>query len=198
MNDSPQESQQDRIRRFKEAIWNQWKCDATPKGEEHCDLSRKGCGSGTVSVFELSGQPERHREAKQCFVWDGEKFKPGGNGPVVMLDVQVPSHDRKRLPELAVWHWCEDTFIKDSDSYVTSKWTKDKLDGMQVQYGKTDREPIEGKPYPTGKFFVRDGEGGKIAVRIIQPNNKPLRLEANEIERITLLPDSNSFWVTLS
>ena len=153
-----------------------------------------------MSVFELleKEKPKNYPEAKQCFVWDGKTFKQDSNDTLAMLDVQVPSHDRERLPELAVWHWCEDTFIKDFDSYVTSKWTKDKLDGMQVQYGKTDREPIEGKNYPIGKFFVRDSEGGKIAVRIVQPNNKTLRLDANEIERITLLPDSNSFWVTLS
>jgi hypothetical protein len=196
MNDSPPESQQEQNKRFQKAIRQKWQCESSHNRDQPCDLPPHAKGS--ASVYDLNKPPRQHPEAKQCCVWDGKDFKPGENGVIIVLDVQVPC-DLQDLPRMAIWGWLTNSLAKDPDVYVTSqKWSKAQIHGGRVNFGS----PVKG--YEAGKFFVRERADGKISVRIIKQvivelNRKKEYIEPsfclalNEIERIEHDPDSELF-----
>jgi len=159
MNELPQESPQERNIRFQGVIRRTWKCGSIYK--EDCLGDIPPFAEGYLSKYELTGGPKEHPEARQCFVWDGKKFKDDNNDVPAVLDVQVLEDNPRDLPRMVVWAWFTDSLIKDADIYVKSeKWSKDQIHEMHkapVQFGVERR---------LGKFFVRERADGGIAVRI--------------------------------
>ena len=169
MNDSPQKIQRERIKRFQEVIWEQFKCKGeyvhkNPE-EEFCKRFLPQHGAGLVLTFELSQPPREYPEAEQCYVWDGKDFRPGENAVIIVFDVQVLEDDPKELPFAAVRAWLENSISDKPIHWVKSKWSKDQL------HGKLAERQFPAGGSEIGRFFVRkrtvrERADGEIVVQI--------------------------------
>ncbi len=158
MNSSPSENELQKISRFQNAILETYNCQSSFISHEDCDLT---VARGTAYSFALKGKPVKHPEAARCYAWDSKDFKPGvDNEIIVVFDTQVTS-DAEQLPFDAVWAWWSSSLILDPDIFVKSQtWSKDDLHKESIWYHLTDGTESG------GRFFVREGDDGKIAVRI--------------------------------
>src|SRR5271170_4509270 len=162
MNNALQESQPDRIKRFKDAIRQKLRCGGMYIGDQRCNLVPFATAVGSVSVFNLPiPPPDKNQASKQCFVWNSEDFRAGGNEEVVVLDVQVLD-DSENLSLMAVWSWLSNSLVNDTlDEYVESKiWSRDKLLAMHKSHVEFDSNR------QAGSFFVRPRADGKCSVRV--------------------------------
>jgi hypothetical protein len=166
------------------------------------DCQQESCGDGAVYIFALSPAPTKWPEAKHCFVWDCKNFKEGAEGVAVVLDKRVileadqeagePIEKYfRRLACGAVLAWKENWFPRAPDVYVTSeKWSKEELDGQQVEYGLSALG-MAAKKY--GSFRVRERSDKKIAVRIFDRDEWKISLPIREIDKIEP-PENRCTW----
>ena len=161
-----------------------FKCEASFTGYKDCDLMD---AKGVAYSFVLNGKPNKYPEATKCYVWDSKDFKPDADNEIIIVfDVQVTS-DPEQLPFDAVWAWLSCSLILDPDIFIKSQtWSKDDLHKESIWYHLTDGTESG------GRFFVREGEDGKIAVRIKKAVagdseyvNVSFPLTKAQVERIT-------------
>jgi hypothetical protein len=187
MSNSPRETNL----RFEKAIKEQWNCQTMYV--HRADCQQESCGDGAVYVYDILQAPIQWPEAKHCFVWDCKNFKEGAEGVAVVLDKQVIREaDQeageaiekyfRRLALGAVLAWKENWFPRKPDVYIsTERWSREKLDGHQVEYGF----PAMGQ---FGTFRVRQRSDGHVAVRIFNDLESKISFPIVEVDKVETPP----------